>query len=36
LIDVEGEEGKETFTFKGMPKEALPDSPGDLAEAPTA
>ena len=36
LIDVEGEEGKETFTFKGMPKEALPDSPGDLAEAPSA
>ena len=36
LIDVEGEEGKETFTFKGMPKEALPDTPGDLAESPTA
>ncbi|MEY3430585.1 MAG: hypothetical protein RJB30_517 [Actinomycetota bacterium] len=36
LIDVEGEEGKETFTFKGMPKETLPDSPGDLAESPTA
>jgi len=36
LIDVEGEEGKETFTFKGMPKETLPDSPGDLAQAPTA
>ena len=35
LIDVEGEEGKETFTFKGMPREALPDTPGDLAEAPT-
>jgi ATP-dependent Clp protease ATP-binding subunit ClpC len=36
LIDVEGETGKETFTFKGMPKETLPDSPGDLAEAPSA
>ena len=36
LIDVEGEEGKETFTFKGMPREALPDTPEDLAEAPTA
>jgi len=35
LIDIEGEEGKETFTFKGMPREALPDSPEDLAEAPT-
>ena len=36
LIDVEGEEGKETLTFKGVPREALPDSPEDLAEAPTA
>ena len=36
LIDVEGEEGKETFTFKGMPRETLPDTPEDLAEAPTA
>jgi ATP-dependent Clp protease ATP-binding subunit ClpC len=36
LIDVEGEAGKETFTFKGMPKETLPDTPGDLAEAPSA
>ena len=36
LIDVEGEEGKETFTFKGMPKETLPDTPGDLASAPSA
>ncbi|MBM3720979.1 MAG: ATP-dependent Clp protease ATP-binding subunit [Actinobacteria bacterium] len=36
LIDVEGEVGKETFTFKGMPKETLPDTPGDLAEAPSA
>jgi ATP-dependent Clp protease ATP-binding subunit ClpC len=36
LIDVEGEEGKETFTFKGMARETLPDTPEDLAEAPTA
>jgi ATP-dependent Clp protease ATP-binding subunit ClpC len=36
LIDVEGYEGKETFTFKGTPREALPDTPEDLAEAPTA
>ena len=36
LIDIEGEEGKETFTFKGMPRETLPDSPEDLAEAPSA
>jgi ATP-dependent Clp protease ATP-binding subunit ClpC len=36
LIDVEGEAGSETFTFKGTPKEALPDTPGDLAEAPTS
>ena len=35
LIDVEGEAGKETFTFKGMSREALPDTPEDLAEAPT-
>jgi ATP-dependent Clp protease ATP-binding subunit ClpC len=36
LIDVEGDEGKETFTFKGMARETLPDTPEDLAEAPTA
>jgi ATP-dependent Clp protease ATP-binding subunit ClpC len=36
LIDVEGDQGKESFTFKGMPREALPDTPEDLAEAPTA
>ena len=36
LIDVEGEEGKETFSFKGTPREELPDTPEDLAEAPTA
>ena len=36
LIDVEGEEGKEIFTFKGMARETLPDTPEDLAEAPTA
>ena len=35
-VVVDGRTG-ETFTFKGMPKEALPDSPGDLAEeAPSA
>ena len=36
LIDIEGEEGKESFTFKGMARETLPDTPEDLAEAPTA
>jgi len=40
LIDVapakEGEIGSETFTFTGMPREQMPDTPGDLAEAPTA
>ena len=36
LIDVEGEDGKEIFTFKGMSRETLPDTPEDLAEAPTA
>jgi ATP-dependent Clp protease ATP-binding subunit ClpC len=36
LIDVEGEDGKETFTFKGVARETLPDTPEDLAEAPTA
>jgi ATP-dependent Clp protease ATP-binding subunit ClpC len=36
LIDVEGEEGKETFTFKGMQRETLPDTPEDLAQAPSA
>ena len=35
LIDIEGEEGSEKFTFKGMPRETLPDTPEDLAEAPT-
>lgn len=40
LIDVapakEGKIGSETFTFTGMPREQMPDTPGDLAEAPTA
>ncbi|MFZ8871945.1 MAG: ATP-dependent Clp protease ATP-binding subunit [Candidatus Nanopelagicaceae bacterium] len=36
VIDVEGEAGKETITIKGKPKETLPDTPGDLAEAPSA
>ena len=35
LIDIEGEEGSEKFTFKGMLRETLPDTPEDLAEAPT-
>ena len=32
LIDVEGEEGSEVFTFKGVPRETLPDTPEDLTE----
>ncbi|MBM3656582.1 MAG: ATP-dependent Clp protease ATP-binding subunit [Actinobacteria bacterium] len=36
IIDAEEKDGKETLTFKGMPREALPDTPEDLAEAPTA
>jgi len=35
LIDVEGEAGSETFTFKGVPREKMPDTPGDLAATPT-
>ena len=31
LIDVEGEGDTTKFTFHGVPKTALPDSPGDLA-----
>jgi len=31
LVDVEGEGESATFTFRGVPKTALPDSPGDLA-----
>ena len=36
VVDVEGEGEAAVFTFKGAPKAATPDSPGDLAEAPTA
>ncbi len=35
LIGVEGEAGSETFTFKGVPREKMPDTPGDLAATPT-
>jgi ATP-dependent Clp protease ATP-binding subunit ClpC len=33
LVDVSDETDAATFTFKGTPKSALPDTPGDLAEA---
>jgi ATP-dependent Clp protease ATP-binding subunit ClpC len=36
VVDVEGEEADAKFTFKGAPKAMTPDSPEDLAEAPTA
>jgi ATP-dependent Clp protease ATP-binding subunit ClpC len=36
VVDVEGEGAEATFTFKGAPKATLPDTPEDLAEAPTA
>ena len=36
VVDVEGEGENTVFSFKGAPKAATPDSPGDLAEAPTA
>jgi ATP-dependent Clp protease ATP-binding subunit ClpC len=36
VVDVEGEEAAATFTFTGSPKVTMPDSPEDLAEAPTA
>jgi ATP-dependent Clp protease ATP-binding subunit ClpC len=32
VIDVEGEEGSESFKFTGLSKEALPDTPEDLTE----
>ncbi len=32
VIDVEGEEGSEVFTFKGLAREKLPDTPEDLTE----
>ena len=36
VVDVEGEGAEAVFTFKGAPKAKLPDTPEDLAEAPTA
>jgi ATP-dependent Clp protease ATP-binding subunit ClpC len=36
LVDVEGVDAEAKFTFKGSPKVSTPDSPEDLAEAPTA
>jgi ATP-dependent Clp protease ATP-binding subunit ClpC len=36
VVDVEGEDIDAKFTFKGAPKALTPDSPEDLAEAPTA
>jgi ATP-dependent Clp protease ATP-binding subunit ClpC len=36
VVDVEGEGAEAVFTFKGAPKATLPDTPEDLAEAPTA
>ena len=36
VVDVEGEDAAATFTFTGSPKVIMPDSPEDLAEAPTA
>ena len=36
VVDVEGIGAEAAFTFKGAPKATLPDTPEDLAEAPTA
>jgi ATP-dependent Clp protease ATP-binding subunit ClpC len=36
VVDVEGVDAEAKFTFTGAPKAMTPDSPGDLAEAPTA
>ena len=36
VVDVEGEGADAKFTFTGSPKAITPDSPEDLAEAPTA
>ena len=36
VVDVEGVDADAKFTFAGSPKVSTPDSPGDLAEAPTA
>jgi ATP-dependent Clp protease ATP-binding subunit ClpC len=35
LVGTTIEDEKEIFTFKGMPKTEMPDTPGHLAEAPT-
>jgi ATP-dependent Clp protease ATP-binding subunit ClpC len=35
VVDVEGVGAEAAFTFKGAPKAAMPDTPEDLAEAPT-
>jgi hypothetical protein len=35
LVGTTVEDEKEIFTFKGMPKTEMPDTPGHLAEAPT-
>ena len=36
VVDVEGEGADAKFTFTGSPKAVTPDSPEDLAQAPTA
>jgi ATP-dependent Clp protease ATP-binding subunit ClpC len=36
VVDVEGVDADAKFTFKGSPKVSTPNSPEDLAEAPTA
>ena len=36
VVDVEGVDADAKFTFKGAPKVLMPDSPEDLAEAPTS
>jgi ATP-dependent Clp protease ATP-binding subunit ClpC len=36
VVDVEGEGAEAVFSFKGAAKAAMPDTPEDLAEAPTA
>jgi len=36
VVDVDGDGPDATFTFTGAPQTTLPDSPEDLAEAPTA
>jgi len=36
VVDVDGDGPDAAFTFTGAPKASMPDSPEDLAEAPTA